>query len=97
MGRGGTILSAGCLMLALFSDISARAQPQPPSAPSGVQSYEAIFAKARDECKTLWSDHALDALRSKIPLGEEKPTFSMLTNVEKLRPKDRPLADLAIH
>ena len=61
-----------------------------------VSVFDANFAKARDACKTLWSDHAFDALRLKIPLGEDKPTFAMLKNSERLKAKDRPLADLAI-
>ena len=44
----------------------------------------------------LWSDHAFDPLRDKVSLGEEKPTSPMLTNTERLRPEDKPLADLAI-
>jgi hypothetical protein len=36
-----------------------------------------------------------DPIRDRVPLGEEKPSFSMLTNTERLRPKDKPLADLA--
>src|ERR1700680_3410306 len=58
--------------------------------------YESVVAKARETCATLWSDRAFDPLRVKIPLGEEKPTFAMLKNIEKLQAKDRPLADLAI-
>lgn len=61
-----------------------------------VNAFNANFAKAKDVCKTLWSDRAFDALRVKIPLGEEKPTFAMLKNAERLKAKDRPLADLAI-
>ena len=61
-----------------------------------VNAFNVTFAKAKDVCKTLWSDRAFDALRMKIPLGEDKPTFAMLKNAERLKPKDRPLADLAI-
>jgi len=60
------------------------------------QKYENEVSRARAECSRLWSNHDFDSLRTKIPLGEEKPTFSMLKNVEKLNRKDRPLADLAI-
>jgi Caspase domain len=61
------------------------------------QTYEQTLAKAQDDCKTLWSsDHTFDWLRQKIPLGEEKPTLSMLTSKERLHPKDKPRADLAI-
>ena len=97
--RDASNIYVGCLVLGLstpFCDISGRAQTQQPNATSFNQTYEVAKAKARDECKTLWSDRAFDPLRSKIPLDEEKPAFSMLTNREKLRPKDKPLADLAI-
>ena len=60
------------------------------------QTYERTLAKAQDECKTLWSSHTFDWLRKKIPLGDEKPTLSMLTSKDRLRPKDKPRADLAI-
>jgi uncharacterized caspase-like protein len=60
------------------------------------QTYEQTLAKAQGECKTLWSSHAFDWLRQKIPLDETKPSFSMLTNKERLHPKDKPRADLAI-
>ena len=55
-----------------------------------------VVAKAREYCLTLWSDHAFDRIRDKVPLGEEKPTSSMLTNTQRLRPEDKPLADHAI-
>jgi hypothetical protein len=54
------------------------------------------LAKAQEVCKAIWSDHDLDPLRAKIPFGEDKPTFAMLKNTEKLKLKDRPVADLAI-
>jgi hypothetical protein len=60
------------------------------------QAYERTLAKAQDECKTLWSSHSFEWLRQKVPLVEEKPTFSMLTSKERLHPKDKPRADLAI-
>jgi hypothetical protein len=60
------------------------------------QTYESAVAKAQEYCTTLWADRAFDPLRDKVPLGEEKPTFSMLTNTKRLRPQDKPLADLAI-
>jgi hypothetical protein len=59
------------------------------------QKYEKEVSKARTECSILWSNHDFDSLRAKIPLGDEKPTFSMLKSVEKLNRQDRPLADLA--
>jgi uncharacterized caspase-like protein len=54
------------------------------------------FAKAQEVCKAIWADHALNPLRAKIPFGEDKPTFAMLKNTEKLKLKDKPVADLAI-
>ncbi len=80
----------------LICGICAHAQAQQSNAPTFNESYESAFAKARQECTALWSDRAFDPLRSKIPLGGDKPTFSMLTNTQKLQPKDKPLADLAI-
>ena len=59
------------------------------------QTYETAVAQAHEKCHALWADHAFDPIRDKIPL-EDKPTFSMLKNSERLNPKDRPLADLAI-
>jgi uncharacterized caspase-like protein len=60
------------------------------------QTYERTLAKAQEECNTLWSSHTFDWLRKKIPLGDEKPTLSMLTSKDRLHPKDKPRADLAI-
>jgi hypothetical protein len=61
-----------------------------------TDAYATALNKAREDCKALWSDHSFDRLRDIVPLGEEKPSFSMLTNKEKLHSKDKPLADLAI-
>jgi hypothetical protein len=72
------------------------AQAQQPNSTASIDTYASAIAKAREVCKALWSDRAFDPLRSKVPLGEEKPTFSMLKNTEKLKAKDKPLADLAI-
>jgi hypothetical protein len=59
--------------------------------------YQAASAKAAEYCTTLWSDHAFDPLRDKIPLlPGEQPTASMLINAERVRPEDKPLADLAL-
>src|SRR5260370_39155949 len=58
--------------------------------------FKSNFAKAQEVCKAVWSDHALDPLRAKIPFGEDKPSFAMLKNTERLKIKDRPVADLAI-
>jgi hypothetical protein len=82
----GTILLAG----------SELALAQQPDATKFNQNYETALANARQECAALRGDHVFDPLRAKIAFGETKPTFSMLTNSERVRPKDKPLADLAI-
>lgn len=73
---------------------SVQAQQQTPE--DFNQRYAAEVSKARAECLRLWSNPKFDPLRTKINFGEGKPTFSMLKSTEKLNPKDRPIADLAI-
>ena len=80
----------------LFCVSVASVRAQQPDATKFDQTYETAVAKARADCVTLWSDHAFDRIRDKIPLGEDKPTFAMLTNSARLGPRDKPLADLAI-
>jgi hypothetical protein len=82
--------------LAAIGGFCVNAQAQQSNTPTVKETFESAFAKARQECTALWLDHAFDPLRSKLPLVEDKPTFSMLTNNEKLRTKDKPVADLAI-
>lgn len=99
MRRDKLIIPAALLNLSaavLFCISGAIAQAQQPDATKFNQTYETLFAKAQAECKALWANHAFDRFRDKIPLGEEKPTFSMLKNSERLNPKDRPIADLAM-
>ena len=60
------------------------------------KAFQSGFENARGACKAMWSDRAFDSLRARIPLGEDKPTFAMLKNNEKLKANERPLADLAI-
>jgi hypothetical protein len=85
------------LLVAAFICVGApNVQAQQSNVQTFNNTYESAVAKARETCTTLWSDHALDPLRDKIPLGDEKPTFAMLKNNEKLKVKDRPIADLAI-
>jgi hypothetical protein len=85
------------LLVAVFICVEApNVQAQQSNAPTFTNTYESAVAKARETCATLWSDHALDPLRDKIPLGEQKPTFEMLKNNEKLKVKDRQIADLAV-
>jgi hypothetical protein len=76
--------------------LSGSAIAQRPDATKFNQGYESAVAKARQDCGALWSDHVFDPLRNKLPLGEEKPTLSMLANSERIGPKDKPLADLVI-
>ena len=89
--RGNVIALAFGLLAVFCGPYVQISQAQQPN-----ENLAAAFAKARAECKALWSDHVFDPLRSKFPLGDEKPTFSMLKNTERLQAKDRPLADLAI-
>jgi Caspase domain len=58
--------------------------------------YEQKVSEARTECTKLWSDRAFDSLRKRIPFNDEKPTFAMLKNPNKLKRHERALADLAI-
>jgi hypothetical protein len=76
--------------------LSSPALGQTPDATKFNGQYDSAITKAREDCAALWSDHAFDRLRTKFPLGEEKPTLPMLTNSERLQKKDKPLADLAI-
>jgi uncharacterized caspase-like protein len=84
-------------LCAFICGLGASAQAEESITPSFNERYEAALTKARQACHDLWSNHKLDRLRSRIPLDDEKPTLSMLTNTEKLLPKDRPLADMAIN
>jgi uncharacterized caspase-like protein len=88
---GSTLVLA---LLLCFTNASVQSQQ---SDPIGFETtFKDNLAKAQDACKAIWSDHALDPLRTKIPFGEDKPPFAMLKNTERLRLKDRPVADLAI-
>jgi uncharacterized caspase-like protein len=71
-------------------------QAQEPDASKFNQTYENAMSKARAECDALWSDPVFDPIRDKFQLGDDKPTHQMLTNPERVRPEDKPLADLAI-
>jgi hypothetical protein len=85
-------LSIGLLLCLGNGSVHAQLQ----NAENFEQRYETEVSKARAECSRLWANHEFDPFRKKINLGEEKPTFSMLKNTEKLKPKEKPLADLAI-
>jgi hypothetical protein len=79
----------------LFASIES-VQAQDSDASKFNQTYEKAISKARAECAALWSNSVFDPIRTKFQLGEDKPTHQMLTNSERVRPKDKPLADLAI-
>lgn len=99
MRRDNLFTHAALLILGiavLFCVSNASVLAQQPDATKFNQTYETLFANAQAECKALWADHTFDRFRDKIPLGEEKPTFSMLKNSERLNPKDRPIAELAM-
>ena len=99
MRRDNLFTQAALLILGiavLFCVSNASVLAQQPDATKFNQSYESAVAKARQECATLWSDHVFDPLRDKINFSEDKPPLAMLTNSTRIRPKDKPLADLAI-
>jgi hypothetical protein len=76
--------------------LSGSAIAQQPDTTKFHHGYESAVANARQDCTAPWSDHAFDSLRNKLPLGEERPILSMLANSERIRPKDKPPADLTI-
>jgi hypothetical protein len=98
MGRVASITLAGNLALGVVALCGASGQVLAASVPQqfDARNYQAANAKAGEYCATLWSDHAFDPLRDKIPLLGEQPTASMLTSKERVRPEDKPLADLAL-
>ena len=91
-----SVITLTVSLAALVCWNSPKAHAQQSNAASANQTVESAYANARQQCQALWSDHAFDSLRKKLPLLEDKPTLAMLTNKERLQPKDRPLADLAI-
>jgi hypothetical protein len=100
MGRVASITLVGHLAFGVVALLcGASGQVRAASAPQQFDAgtYQAASAKATEYCTTLWSDHAFDPLRDKIPLlPGEQPTSSMLTNPQRVRPEDKPLADLAL-
>ena len=87
-------LAFGVVALLCGASGQVRAASAPQQFDAG--NFQAANAKATEYCTTLWSDHTFDPLRDKIPLLGEPPTSSMLTNPERVRPEDKPLADLAL-
>ena len=99
MRRVASITLVGNLALGVVALLcGASGQVRAASAPQQFDAgnFQAATAKATEYCTTLWSDHAFDPLRDKIPLLGEQPTSSMLTNPQRVRPEDKPLADLAL-
>jgi hypothetical protein len=96
MGRVYPVYSMTLRVLGVGAALlSGNAVAQEPDATKFYQNYESAVGKARQDCTALWSDHVFDPLRNKLPFGEEKPTLSMRANSERIRPIDKPLADLA--
>ena len=100
MGRVASITLVGHLALgvvALLCGASGQVRAASAQQQFDAGTYQAASAKAAEYCTTLWSDHAFDPLRDKIPLPPaQHPTSSMLINAERVRPEDKPLADLAL-
>ena len=97
MGR--VVILVGNLVLgivALLCGASGQVRAASPPQQFDAGSFQAATAKATEYCRTLWSDHAFDPLRDKIPLGGVQPTSSMLTNPQRVRPEDKPLVDLVL-
>jgi uncharacterized caspase-like protein len=88
------LITEAVLVFALLAATDALAQEQTPE--SLQKKIEKASAEATSECARLWSDHAFDSLRKRIPLEGEKPTFTMLKNPERLKKSERPMADRAI-
>ena len=89
---GNLVLGFVALLCGASGPVGAESAPQQFDAAN----FQAATTKASEYCTTLWSDHTFDPLRDKIPLLGGQPTPSMLTNPQRVRPEDRPLADLAL-
>jgi uncharacterized caspase-like protein len=96
MRRDGWFKSAAFSVVVSVAVACSGAMAQQVDATKFNQSYDSAVAKARQECATLWSDHAFDPLRDRINFSEDKPPLAMLTNTTRLHPKEKRLADLAI-
>ena len=99
MSRGASVILVGGLAFGIFAVLcgawgSARATSDPQQ--FDVKAYQAANAKALEYCTALWSDHAFDPLRDRLPLLGEPPTASMLASPLRIRPEDKSLADLAL-
>jgi hypothetical protein len=97
MGRAASITLAGSLaLIALLCDALGQVRAESVPRQFDAKTFQAASTKAAEYCTTLWSDHAFDPLRDKIPLLGEQPTSSMLANPQRVRREDKPLADLAL-
>ena len=97
MGRVVTLVGNLALgIVALLCGASGQVRAASPPQQFDASNFQAAATKASEYCTTLWSDHAFDPLRDKIPLLGGQPTSSMLTNPQRVRPEDKPLADLAL-
>jgi hypothetical protein len=96
MLRAGFLALTAISILTMCPLVGARVSAQQNDPAKFNQSYVSIVAKADADCKALWSDHVFDRVREKFPLLAENPTLSMLSNHERLLPKDKSLADLAL-
>ena len=89
---GNLALGIVALLCGASGQVGAASAPQQFDA----RNFQAATAKANEYCTTLWSDHAFDPFRDKMPFLGEQPTSSMLTNSQRVRPEDKPLADLVL-
>ena len=67
-------------VVALFCGASGQARAANAPQQFDVVKYQVANTKATKYCVTLWSDHAFDPLRDKVPLLGEPPTPSMFTS-----------------
>ena len=97
MRRVASITPIGNLALGIVALLcGASGQVRAASAPQQFDAvkFQVANTKATKYCVTLWSDHAFDPLRDKVPLLGEPPTPSMFTSTQRMRLEDKPLADL---
>jgi hypothetical protein len=92
--RGKSIARYGIILISAFATLSVYAQQQEP--PQQPQDFSTAFQKAHTACTALWANHTFDPIRDRFPFGDQKPTFTMLTDPTRVFAKDKPLAELAI-
>jgi hypothetical protein len=96
MRAGATVAPLIVGLFAVVFASAASAQATTPSIQDFAKTYQATVIQAQQQCEALFADHVFDPLRTKIPLNGGKPTFAMLTNAEKVGPKDKAIATLAV-